>query len=263
MTQRDSWKSTTWPDVRDGADGALNPIDRLGTHLPLQSPRGDPPGSLRLVPVRFAHIAESWLTEQLVAINGAAVVLRAHNLLVSHQSLLVAVTCVVAVVIQPHGQSPASLPAGIRAELTAAFPGWRIAAANASIDLEWRRAFPEGTPNVLRGDYDGDGTLDYAVLVEYTRGGPPAQPQRVNRAVAFLRRASGFRMFALTDPVEFNANDGLHLWPVAKGKTSTDLDTDKEFTYERDAVSVLFDSKGPCTSFIYRNGAFRSIWTCD
>jgi hypothetical protein len=145
----------------------------------------------------------------------------AHNLRVSPQAILVAVTWAVAAAVQPHGQSPAALPADIQGELAAAFPGWRIADLNPSIDLEWRRAFPEGTPNVLRGDYDGDGRLDYAVLVEYTRGEPPAQPQQVNRAVAFLRRASGLRMFTLTDAVEFNANDGLHLWPVFFKRPST------------------------------------------
>ena len=133
----------------------------------------------------------------------------------------------------------------------------------AEIELTWRRAFPDATPNVLRGDYDGDGHLDYAVLIEYMAAKHPHKAQRVNRALALLQRSRAFRMIALTDAVEFNANDGPHLWPVAKGEKSWDFDREVEFTYERDAVAVLVDSKGPCTSFIYRKGAFRSIWTCD
>lgn len=181
------------------------------------------------------------------------------------RAIVLAVMCAA---VGLYGQTPGSvtnaLPTAIRAELTAAFPGWQVAAFPAKLDRVWRRAFPDAIPNVLRGDYDGDGRLDVAVLIEYISGASSPQPKRVTRAFVFLHRVSGFRMLALTGEVEFNANDGLHLWPIARGEKGRDLNTpDVEFAYEHDAVAVLYANRGPCTSFIYRGGEFRSLWTCD
>jgi len=160
-------------------------------------------------------------------------------------------------------QSSARLPELVSTALTAQYPGWRLAEMTTEIAESWRTAYPGRPPNILQADDDGNGLSDYAVLIDYSTQAAGGRPRRFNRALVFLRTATGFRPTPLTQAVEFYEHDGLHLWPVLKGAKGWDLITEREFTYERDAIAVLFDSKGPCTTFVYRGGKFVSIWTCD
>jgi hypothetical protein len=157
----------------------------------------------------------------------------------------------------------ADLPRAITLRLDAEYPGWQIASMSEESAGYWRQEYPDKPANVLRGDFDGNGLRDYAVLIAYPDATADGHPLQFRRALVFLRTRTGFRSVLLTESILVVPREELHFWPVPKGAKGEDLNTNRAFIYERDAIAVLLDHGGPCTTFIYRAGKFVSIWTCD
>src|SRR5438094_711988 len=80
------------------------------------------------------------------------------------------------------------------------FPGWRYAEVEKDIrEFLKQDVSPFARPDIISGDFDGDGAKDYAVLIEQKR---PVQKHREASArnfylVVFLNRSTGFKMFVL------------------------------------------------------------------
>jgi hypothetical protein len=82
-------------------------------------------------------------------------------------------------------------------------------------------------------------------------------------ALAFLRRGDGYRPVTVTGPFEIVDGEGAHLLPIAKGAPGWDYEESRAFVFERDAIAVHLDGRGPCFDFVYRRAAFVGIWACD
>jgi hypothetical protein len=54
------------------------------------------------------------------------------------------------------GQVPQTVPSAVGSTLDRRYPGWRIAAVSADV-LRWAGKELGPTPNVISGDFDGDG----------------------------------------------------------------------------------------------------------
>jgi hypothetical protein len=152
-------------------------------------------------------------------------------------------------------QGPAPpIPDDVARLLSAAYPGWRLSEVD-------RERHPEGNiTNVFRGDFDGDGLRDYALLIDYHTQPHGATSIRFKRAVVVLRHRGGAQLTPLTDPIKFEVAPRLHLAAVPKGTRGMDLNDYRRFVYERDAIMLASEA---CRTFIYRGGKFVSIWTCD
>jgi hypothetical protein len=177
------------------------------------------------------------------------------------------VTVLVSVLLVSAGRTAAqdsdALPPAIRRALDASHPGWRIAPMTDDVTTLWRQSFPAAPPNILQADYDGDGRTDYAVFIHHPGRTEDGRPGVSGTALAFLRRGDRYRPVIVTGPFEIVAGEGAHLWPIAKGARGWDYEENRAYVFERDALAVHLDGRGPCVDFVYRRGAFSATWSCD
>jgi hypothetical protein len=150
------------------------------------------------------------------------------------------------------------LPRPIEVLLDRNFPGWQFPSVSdddCQSVKSWggRDAFPQ----LIQGDFDGDGRLDYAVLIEEESG--TDDRGLVNRPdvyiVAFLAKRNEYRMRIVTH------EGGGCLQLMRKGDRDYDYEAQREFTYVHDTIFSGMGMGG--TSYLYENGKFRAIITSD
>ena len=156
------------------------------------------------------------------------------------------------------GRAP-DLPAAVRAQLTAAYPGWGFARLAPRLRSELvsepgRRRSPEWVP----GDFNGDRRTDYAVQI--VRPGAADSAQLV---LAFVASPGGYRRFVLQSTGE---HLGLYLRTSRRGERVLDLDRnangDSSFVLVHDAVDIL-SGEGTGTTCLYELGRWRCITSGD
>jgi hypothetical protein len=110
---------------------------------------------------------------------------------------------------------------------------------------------------MIKGDFNGDGLTDYAVLIQQSAEANDkgvARPLFVH-IVAFFRKPGGYKMA----PVTSEGGSALILMP--KGGEDYDYQGGRNFTYPRDSI---FSGEGMGgTSYIWENGRFRGLTTSD
>ena len=131
-------------------------------------------------------------------------------------------------------QTVISPPEAVRKELDSACAGWQLAPVTPEIAAEIKTRTPSWPPNLLPGDFNGDGQIDVAVLVECHGN---AQP------VAFLSNASGFSKQVLESPQPYDPREFLHL--IRK-------------EYEHDAIGVEYEAVGG-HAWVFRDGRWQSV----
>jgi hypothetical protein len=127
--------------------------------------------------------------------------------------------------------SSALLPAPIQDWLDRQHPGWLLAPVNSQIESWFRAsAFPYA-PNIVTGDFDGDGRTDYAVHI-FTG--------REVRLIAFRATASGYapQLLATHPPDPFT-----FLILYRKGEKDFDFIAGKPFRYAHDSIGLLYDNR--------------------
>ncbi len=122
------------------------------------------------------------------------------------------------------------LPQAIRSTLDRRLPGWKFAEVMDDIRHFLREhVSPNAQPELIIGDFDGDGQQDYALLV--------AHGKEV-RLLAFLNRGAKYKLYELGEP-------GEYLTLGRKGTDGFDFHADKKFKYANDAIEVwIFEKAG-------------------
>jgi hypothetical protein len=131
-------------------------------------------------------------------------------------------------------QSLITVPSPVRTTLDAACPSWRLAPVMPEISDEIRDRTPSWPPNLVPGDFEANGQVDVAVLVECG--------QRVE-LLAFLATGARFDKHVIESSQPLDPRQFLHL-------------IQKE--YGRDAIGVEYIAIGG-HAWIFRDGAWRSI----
>jgi len=131
-------------------------------------------------------------------------------------------------------QSMIAPPDAVRKDLDAICQGWQLAPVIPEIAEEIRTRTPTWPPNLLPGDFNGDGNIDVAVLIE-CKGS--------SQLVAFLSNESGFSKEVLEKPQPYDARQFLHL--IRR-------------EYEHDAIGVEFEAIGG-HAWVFRNNRWESI----
>ena len=149
-------------------------------------------------------------------------------------------------------QTPADLPSPVKASLDREYPAWSFGSIHPEVRsyFKGKRRFP----NLILGDFDGDGNRDYAVKIAYTENAA-----RVQRIIVFLHRGKDFLPRVLDTAPE---NPITYLWLAAKGTNGFDHESEKGFVYQNDAISLVFHEKAS-VSYIYEAGRFRPVITGD
>jgi hypothetical protein len=146
----------------------------------------------------------------------------------------------------------------IKVLLDRKFPGWQFPAVSdddCQSVKEWggKDAFAQ----LIQGDFDGDGRLDYAVLID-EESSIDAEGQRTSPdvyVVAFLAKPNEYRMRIVTH------EGGGCVQLMKKGDRGYDYDAQREFTYSKDSIFSGWGMGG--SSYLYENGKFRAIITSD
>ena len=102
--------------------------------------------------------------------------------------------------------------------------------------------------SVASGDYDADGKIDQAVLLDLTA------PTRRRIVVVFMSSLGGTTVLA---------GDGLsYISTINRGSLGHNWDTEQDFTYTTDAI---FSGDFHCcgVSFLWRNGKFYRFTSSD
>jgi len=157
-------------------------------------------------------------------------------------------------------QGGEGLPPSIRTVLDQRYPGWRV--ADISLDVRTtakQRLGPE--PNVISGDFDGNGWPDHALLIEYRNTDPRESSTYFNEVVAFLNEEGRFRLTKLRDR-QPGPHPGVYLTLQKKGSEGLDFEAKKKFTYATDSIGEWFLGKGG-GSYIFRDGRFRFVIEAD
>ena len=151
-----------------------------------------------------------------------------------------------------------SLPDSLRSALDRRFPGWHYLKVDDEITSFLRESVsPYARPDLISGDFDGNGVLDYAALIEHKKSHDRSgvADESPIALVVFLRTAAGFKMHII-DP------DGAYLGLMKQGEWDYDYETQSNFTYPHDAIFTgIWEKAG--SSYLYENGKFRSIITSD
>lgn len=150
------------------------------------------------------------------------------------------------------------LPRPIKVLLDRNFPGWQFPAVSDE-DCQAVKSWggKDAFPQLIYGDFDGDGLLDYAVLIEEDSGtddrGMVSRPAVY--IVAFLAGRKDYRMRIVTH------EGGGCLQLMRQGDVGYDYDSQCEFTYSNDTIFSGMGMGG--SSYLYQNGKFRAIVTSD
>ena len=131
-------------------------------------------------------------------------------------------------------QTLIAVPDPVRKDLDSMCNGWQLAPVMPEIAEEIRTRTPTWPPNLLPGDFNGDGQTDVAVLIECSGSA---------QLVAFLSKESGFSRYVLEKPQPYDPRQFLHL--IRK-------------EYEHDAVGVEYEAIGG-HAWVFRDGRWQSL----
>ncbi len=144
------------------------------------------------------------------------------------------------------------IPKSIESALDKRFPGWKLAEVSEEIRQFLMQHSAEACPNLIRGDFDGNGQLDYAILIIH---GPT--PNLQQSIVGFLRKGNRFKLYVLeTNP----ASPARYLLLAKNNTTGHDFHDVGNFKYANDSIELFGQHH---LSYIYENGKFTFVLRID
>jgi len=146
-----------------------------------------------------------------------------------------------------------ALEEACKARLGARLAAWTLASVAPDV-AAW--AHTQGfDPRVARGDFDGDGRVDVALLVQ-ARATPVLEyPERISasRVAVCLDRSSGLTVHVIDDPY-----CGDYIRRAPKGARYHDFETEAKGVYPSDGVTTVCFKKASAT-YVYDGARFRRI----
>ncbi len=151
-----------------------------------------------------------------------------------------------------HGQTPTlGIPIAIKIILDRNYPGWKMGAISNEVDKFFKESKFKFVPNLVCGDFDGDGRDDYGIKINF---------KGKWYAIAFLRRGGDYKQYVLRAG---NVPDlDVYLFLYEKGGKGFNIETGKYFIFKNDSVGIGFYEKASI-AYIYRNSNFAEVFTSD
>jgi hypothetical protein len=172
------------------------------------------------------------------------------------------------ITLTPMNSAPAQprsilLPTAIKVSLDRRYPGWSFATVSQDV-TQLFGSYPRlagALPHLIKGDFDGDGKADYAVLIVHGKvlNAAGVAVERGEKLIVFLRRGRSYKSRRLENEAYIA---DVYLALARKGEKAYNYETNRTFTYENDAIDLCYFEKGG-TSYIYRKGRFRRVITGD
>lgn len=151
------------------------------------------------------------------------------------------------------------IPLSIQRTLNNKFPGWRFPNLNRDIRKAAKQSAQFPQMNLIQGDFDGNGQLDYALQIEQGNFLNERNGNSSNRLylVAFLKKGNGYRFYLVDEN-----GDRDYLILQKKGGRLYNFELQGNFTLKNDAFeAIIFEKAG--TTYVYEKGRFLAITTGD
>ncbi|HEX8150037.1 MAG TPA: hypothetical protein VF591_22835 [Pyrinomonadaceae bacterium] len=159
------------------------------------------------------------------------------------------------------GVKAGRLPEAINSTLNRKFPGWRFSEVSVEVRQFFGERFPDARPDLIEGDFDGNGRTDYAVLIEHTNFNKSGKTfTHVVELLAFLKRGTKYKLYTLKESAP--ATPELYLTLAGKGSEGRSFHTQSRFRYPYDSITVSYFGKAGGT-YIFRRGRFRYVYESD
>jgi hypothetical protein len=152
-------------------------------------------------------------------------------------------------------------PTSIKTSLTKRYPGWHFPVFTDEVTQFFERDRRAATPYLIKGDFDGDGKSDFAVLIVQGRL-PDAYGVRSikgERLIVFLKKAHGYRLIVLE---HWGSDPEVYITLARKGQKGYNLKTGRTFRYALDDIEFSYFAKAG-HSYVYYKRRFRRITTGD
>lgn len=138
-------------------------------------------------------------------------------------------------------------------------PGWMLAHVHKLIVEELKGNLGEDyNPNYIRGDFDDDGHLDHAVYVTHPH--PTASGFKENSVIILFSRGEDYEEYII--PHGSGSTPWSFIVLRKKGTKGFDIDSQKEFIFDRDAYSFIHYEKS-AVIYIYKNGDIKEVYASD
>jgi hypothetical protein len=146
------------------------------------------------------------------------------------------------------------LPVACKKILDSKFSGWKMAEPIDAVAEYFKNEKITNAPNLTKGDWNGDGKLDYAVLIAHGSEKADDKMMPTMWTIAFIKTTNGYNHYKL--------EGGDYIQTVKKGKKDFNAETQKAFTHKTDAIfSAIWEKTG--TAFIWDKTKFKSVLTSD
>ena len=158
-------------------------------------------------------------------------------------------------------QERQAIPGAVRVILDQRYAGWRVASVSGEV-RDWVGDRLGPTPNVIVGDFDGNGQADCAVLIEYPNTDAPEKAYtHYLEVLAFLDDAGSPRLVRVRDR-QPGPNPEQFLALQRRGAEGFDFEANKKFTYAHDSIGEWYFGKAGGT-YIFSDGRFRYVHEAD
>jgi hypothetical protein len=150
------------------------------------------------------------------------------------------------------------LPAPLIAQLHADYPGWTLIQNSWTINyVSHQSDTSKCQPNLVWGDFDGNGQTDYAFFLSSGSGISPGE----RCVVVYLSRSKGFTKHLLANS-ETDGQIADLIWISPKGSIVHDYDADRSIKLAHDSIDAITVEKASVT-YMFRAGRFVRIITAD
>lgn len=155
-------------------------------------------------------------------------------------------------------QIPSVVPREVLAALHADYPDWHLLDNSGVLHTPQNKLdTSKSRPNVVWGDFDGNGHLDFAFFIARGVGSPPVEEKLVVY-MAFGNRLQKFLLDSATAP-GYIAD---MIWILHKGTREYNYETDRYFRLRNDAIDAITLEKAAQT-YIFEKNRFRVVTTAD
>lgn len=159
----------------------------------------------------------------------------------------ITVLCIAILLLSDTATADSShVPESCIAAINTHLPHWHHAEVSAEVS-SWSKQ-EKLNPVIAIGDFDGNGKIDQAILIEH---------KKIRKIAICLSADKSTRLLILNNPY---CHDYVSM--SRAGSKHYNFDTDKTETLKNDGVSVSCFQKAGAT-YLYENGAFRQIVDSD
>lgn len=145
------------------------------------------------------------------------------------------------------------LEGACKSQITKKLREWSITSVKADV-AEWTKSH-RANPTLVRGDFDGDGHLDIALLIQNRPKPVLEYPERAYSSLiaVCLSRPTAVVLHLIDKPY---CSDFIERAP--KGQRYFDFETEKASSYPLDGVRTVCFEKASAT-YVYNGAGFRRI----